>query len=102
MKNALLAVLLLAATQEKDDIDAKLKEFADTMKSAKSESEQIRAIDALAATRAFKAASKLTQVVASPCPEAVRVAAADAVGKIGDVRPGAGLMGFVSGLGPVL
>ncbi len=102
MKNALLAVLLLAATQEKDDIDAKLKEFADTMKSAKSESEQIRAIDALAATRAFKAASKLTQVVASPCPEAVRVAAADAVGKIGDVRAGAGLMGFVSGLGPVL
>lgn len=101
---ALLAVLLCcpAVVQEKDDIEARLKEFVDAMKSAKSEGEQIRAIDALAATRALKAATKLLQVVAGPYPEAVRIAAADAIGRIGDVRAGPGLMGFVSSLGPVL
>jgi hypothetical protein len=99
MKIALL-ILLLAATQ--DDIDAKLKEFADTMKSAKSDAERIKAIDALAATRSMKAASKITQVISSPYPEAVRVAAADAVGKIGDVRAGAGLQAFVGSLGSLL
>jgi hypothetical protein len=101
MKALLLSLLVLAA-QEKDDIDAKLKEFADAMKAAKSDAEQIRAIDTLAATRAFKASTKLVQVVASPYPEAVRIAAADAVGAIGDVRAGGALMGFVSSLGPVL
>jgi hypothetical protein len=99
---ALLLSFLLLATQEKDDIDAKLKEFADVMKSAKSDAEQIRAVHELAATRAFKAASKLVQVVAGPYSEAVRIAAADAVGAIGDVRAGAALMGFVGSLGPVL
>jgi hypothetical protein len=102
MKPALLVLFLLGFAQEKDDLDAKLKEFADAMKAAKSEADQIKAIDALAATRALKAASKLTQVVAGPYPEGVRVAAADAVGRIGDVRAGAGLMAFVGSLGPVL
>src|SRR6185295_1561270 len=102
MKAAILALTLLVVPQEKDDIDAKLKEFADAMKSAKSDAEQIKAIDALAATRSTKAASKLTQVVSAPYPEAVRIAAADAVGKIADVRAGPGLMAFVSSLGPVL
>src|SRR6185295_12294195 len=99
---AILLSLLLVAPQEKDDIDAKLKEFADAMKSGKSDADQIRAIHELAATRAFKAATKLVQVVAGPYPEAVRIAAADAVGSIGDVRAGSALMGFVSNLGPVL
>jgi hypothetical protein len=94
------ALLLLAPTQ--DDIDAKLKEFADTMKSSKADGDQIKAINDLAATRATKAATKLLQVVAGPYSEAVRIAAADAIGRIGDVRAGAGLMGFVSSLGPVL
>jgi hypothetical protein len=104
MKATLLALLLLSpvALQEKDDIDAKLKEFADAMKAAKSDGDQIKAIDALAATRAIKAANKLVQVVAGPYPEAVRVAAADAIGKIGDVRAGPALMNFVGSLGPVL
>jgi hypothetical protein len=102
MKAALLVLLVALAAQEKDDIDVKLKEFADAMKAAKSDGDQIKAIDALAATRAFKAATKLVQVVGGPYPEAVRVAAADAIGKIGDVRAGAGLMAFVGSLGPVL
>src|SRR5262245_4529328 len=97
---AMLAVLLMFALQ--DDIDAKLKEFADTMKSSKGDAEQIKAIHDLAATRSFKASTKLIQVVAGPYSEAVRIAAADADGKIGDVRAGPGLMGFVSNLGPVL
>lgn len=98
---ALLAALLLVASVQ-DDIDAKLKEFADTMKASKGDADQIRAINDLAATRAMKASNKLLQVVAGPYSESVRVAAADAIGRIGDVRAGGGLMGFVSSLGPVL
>src|SRR5262245_34050765 len=97
---AMLAVLLMFALQ--DDIDTKLKEFADSMKASKGDAEQIKAVNELAATRAFKASTKLLQVVAGPYSESVRIAAADAIGKIGDVRAGAGLMGFVSSLGPVL
>lgn len=100
MSAMLAALLLLAPLQE--DIEAKLKEFADTMKSAKGDAEQIRAVHELAATRAYKASTKLLQVVAGPYSEAVRIAAADAIGKIGDARAGGGLMGFVSSLGPVL
>ncbi|RPH50256.1 MAG: hypothetical protein EHM91_02240 [Planctomycetota bacterium] len=115
MKTVLLILLLLPAAlsfdsgfalaqdkQEKDDIDAKLKEFAEAMKAGKSDGEQIKAVETLAATRAIKAANKLLQVVAGPYSEAVRIAAADAIGRIGDVRAGPGLMGFVGSLGPVL
>lgn len=101
MKTALLALLLLAV-QEKDDTDARLKEFAETMKSAKSDVDRIKAIDALAATRSVKAAMKLATIVGSPYPEAVRVAAADAVGKIGDVKAGATLLAYVNTLGNLL
>ncbi len=101
MKTALLALLLLA-TQEKDDTDARLKEFADVMKTAKSDGERIKAIDTLTANRSLKAAVKLTQVVAGPYPEGVRVAAADAVGKIGDVKAGGPLLAYVNSLGNLL
>jgi hypothetical protein len=108
MKAMLAALLILAPAAwapldaRQDDIEAKLKEFADTMKASKGDAEQIKAIHDLAATRAFKAATKLLQIVAGPYSEAVRIAAADAIGKIGDVRAGSGLMGFVGNLGPVL
>ncbi|MBV8881953.1 MAG: hypothetical protein JO332_18495 [Planctomycetaceae bacterium] len=109
MKAALFAVALLGWSaaeglplQEKDDTDAKLKEFADTMKSAKSDGDRIKAVDALAATRSLKAALKLTQVVAGPWPEGVRVAAADAVGRIGDVKAGPPLLAYVNTLGNLL
>jgi hypothetical protein len=100
MKAIAAALLFLAPVQ--DDIDAKLKEFAEAMKASKADADQIKAVNDLAATRAFKASTKLLQVVAGPYAEAVRIAAADAIGRIGDVRAGAGLMGFVSSLGPVL
>ncbi len=99
MNAALLALALLFA---QDDVEAKLKEFADAMKSAKSDPERIKAIDALAATRALKAAAKLTTILSGPYPENVRVAAADAVGRIGDARAGAGLQAYVSSLGGLL
>src|SRR6516162_7057015 len=99
MRTALLALALAFA---QDDTEAKLKEFADAMKSAKSDAERIKAIDALAATRALKAATKLAGVVAGPYPEAVRVAAADAVGKIGDVKTSAALLAYVNTLGNLL
>jgi len=98
--NAALLVLVLAFAQ--DDTEAQLKEFADTMKSAKSDGERIKAIDTLAATRSLKAAQKLAGVVGSPYPEAVRIAAADAVGKIGDTRAGAPLLAYVNTLGNLL
>lgn len=99
MNAALLAVALLFL---QDDTDAKLKEFADTMKTAKSDGERIKAIDTLAATRSLKAAMKIATVVASPYPEAVRVAAADAVGRIGDVKASAPLLAYVNTLGNLL
>ncbi|HZE97825.1 MAG TPA: hypothetical protein VE981_12425 [Planctomycetota bacterium] len=101
MRIALLA-LVLALAQEKDDTDARLKEFADTMKSAKSDAERIKSIDTLAATRSLKAAMKLASVVGSPYPEPVRIAAADAVGRIGDVKAGAVLLAYVNTLGNLL
>lgn len=102
MKAALLALGLLALTQDKDDTDARLKEFADAMKSAKSDADRIKAIDALAATRSLKAALKIASVVGSPYPEPVRVAAADAVGRIGDVKAGSVLLAYVNTLGNLL
>jgi hypothetical protein len=99
MNAALLAVALLFA---QDDTDAKLKEFAEAMKSAKSDGERIKAIDTLAGTRSLKAAMKLATVVGSPYPEPVRVAAADAVGRIGDVKAGAPLLAYVNTLGNLL
>lgn len=96
---AVLGLLLLAA---QDDIEGKLKEFSDVLKSGKSDAEKIKAIEALAATRAMKAATKLAQVVATPYPEMVRIAAADAVGKIGDVRAAAPLESYVGSLGNLL
>jgi hypothetical protein len=97
---ALAALLLLGAFQ--DDIDAKLKDFAEAMKAAKSEAEQIGAIQALAATKHLKAAQKITAVLASPGPAGVRVAAADAVGKVGDPKAGPGLQAVLSSFGGLL
>jgi len=87
---------------KKDDIDAKLKEFADAMKAAKTDPERTAAIDALAATHQPRAAAKITPVIAGPFSAAVRVAAADAVGRIGDVRAGQGLQGILSSFGGLL
>ena len=102
MKAAMLALVFLVPVQEKDDTDAKLKEFAEAMKSAKADSERIKAIDTLAATRSLKAALKIASVVGSPYPETVRVAAADAVGRIGDVKAGSVLLAYVNTLGNLL
>src|SRR5579872_2017517 len=98
--NAALLFLVLSLAQ--DDTEARLQEFADTMTSAKSDAERIKAIDSLAATRSLKAALKLAGVVGSPYPEAVRIAAADAVGKIGDVKAGSPLLAYVNTLGNLL
>lgn len=90
------------AQDKNDDIDAKLKEFAEAMKTARTDPERIRAIDALAATRHSRAAAKITLVVAGPYSAAVRTAAADAVGRIGDVKAGQGLQGILSSFGGLL
>ncbi len=97
-----LMLLLLPILQVKDDLDAKLKEFADAMRTAKTDPERLAAIDALAATRHARAAAKIVQVVAGPFSAAVRTGAADAVGRIGDVKAGQGLQGILGSFGGLL
>ena len=97
-----LMFLVLPSLQAKDDIDAKLKEFADAMKTAKSDSERISAIDALASTRHSRAAAKIATVIAGPFTAAVRVAAADAVGRVGDVKAGQTLQSILGTFGGLL
>ncbi len=99
MKTA-LALLLLALPQ--DDIEAKLKDFAETMKSAKADAERLKAIETLAATRHPRAAAKLAPIAASPLADAVRVAAVDAVARIGDPKSGPVLGGLLSSFGGLL
>ncbi len=102
MKPLLLALAALAAQAKGDDLDAKLKAFAAQMKAAKSDAERVGAIDTLAATRQFKAAQKLLQAVTGPYSDTVRVAAADAVGKIGDPKAGPGLQSILASFGGLL
>ena len=97
-----LLFLLLPCVQAKDDIDAKLKEFADAMKAAKSDPERLSAIDVLAATRHPRAAAKLATVIAGPFSASVRVAAADAVGRVGDVKAGQTLQNILGTFGGLL
>ncbi|HLF92855.1 MAG TPA: HEAT repeat domain-containing protein, partial [Planctomycetota bacterium] len=95
-------LLLLPMVQVKDDLDAKLKEFADSMRTAKTDPGRLAAIDVLAATRHSRAAAKIVQVVAGPYSAAVRAGAADAVGRIGDVKAGQGLQGILGSFGGLL
>jgi hypothetical protein len=95
-------LLLLPLLQAKDDIETKLKEFADQMKAAKADPERTAAIDTLAATRHPRAAQKLLPIISGPFSDPVRVAAADAVGRIGDVKAGAGLQSVLGTFGGLL
>jgi len=96
---ALVAVTLLLM---QDDIEAKLKEFAEAMKAAKADPERVAAVQALAQTRHLKAAQKLTQLLAGAYSETVKVAAADAIGKIGDPKAGPGLQSLLGTFGALL
>ncbi|HYE99392.1 MAG TPA: HEAT repeat domain-containing protein [Planctomycetota bacterium] len=94
-----LAILLLAP---QEDVDPKLKAFAEAMKAAKTDAERIAAIGELAAVRHLKAAQKLAAVVGGPYTGAVRAAAAEGVGKIGDPKSGPGLQAILSSYGGLL
>jgi hypothetical protein len=96
----LFCALLSLAVQ--DDVDAKLREFADAMKAAKADAERHQAIEGLAATRSPRASQKLVQVAGSPYSGAVRAAAADAAGRIGDARTGPSLQAVLSSYGGLL
>ena len=99
---ATLGLAFLATLPVQEDIDARLKSFAEAMKAAKSDAERNAAIDDLAAVRHAKAAQKLTAVVAGPYSGAVRAAAADGIGKIGDPKSGPALQGVLSSYGGLL
>jgi hypothetical protein len=95
-------LLFLSPAGLQESIDSQLKTFGEAMKAAKSDAERLEAVEALASTRHPKAAAKLVTVVSSPLPPAVRAAAAEAVGRIGDSRIGAGLQGALSAFGGLL
>lgn len=94
--------LILLSLPVQEDVDARLKGFAEAMKAAKSDPERLTAIQDLSAVRHLKAAQKLIAVVAGPYSGAVRAAAADGVGRIGDPKAGAGLQGVLSSYGGLL
>lgn len=85
--SCVLALLLLAA----DEADSRVKEFAEAMKAAKGDDERVTAIRTLAKTRHLKTAQKLGQVVTGPYSDPVKVAACDAIGRIGEVKVGPAL-----------
>lgn len=98
----MIIALGLALLAGQEDVDARLKAFAEAMKAAKSDAEKTAAIGELAAVRHLKAAQKLTAVIAGPYSGAVRAAAADGVGRIGDPKAGPGLQGILSSYGGLL
>jgi hypothetical protein len=98
MLSALLAVLFVV----QDDVDARIKDFAEAMKAAKSDADRVAAIQAAGQVRALKMASKLVQVAAGPYAPEVRVAACDAVGRIGDAKSGPALQGVLNSFGGLL
>jgi HEAT repeat protein len=99
-RTLLLAALALPLPQE--DVETRLKEFAEAMKAAKADPERLAAIQTLAQTRHLKAAQKLTQLLAGPYSETVKAGAADAVGKIGDPKAGPGLQALLGTFGGLL
>ena len=99
--HALLMFALLAPGAQ-EDVDARLKSFAEAMKAAKSDPERLAAVADLSAVRHLKAAQKLIAVVAGPYSGAVRAAAADGIGRIGDPKAGPNLQGVLSSYGGLL
>jgi hypothetical protein len=95
-----LLILLLAGLQ--DDVDAKLKDFAEAMKAAKTDADRVAAIQAAGQVRSLKMAQKLVSVVGGPYTPDVRVAACDAVGRIGDAKSGPALQGVLGSFGGLL
>lgn len=84
MRFMLAALLLLAP----DEIDARIREFTDAIKASKSDGDRVGAIQAFAKTRHTKVALKLAQFSGGPFSVEVRIAAADACGRLGDPKAG--------------
>jgi hypothetical protein len=98
MTTALIALLCVL----QDDVDAKLKDFAEAMKAAKTDADRVAAVQAAGQVRSLKMAQKLVGVAAGPYSDAVRVAACDAVGRIGDPKSGPALQGVLNSFGGLL
>jgi hypothetical protein len=96
MSRILLALALLALSAPQDDVDAKIKAFTEAMKGLKTDAERKDSIDTLAKTRHLKAAQKLVTVIAGPYSDDVKIAAADAVGRIGEPKAGPALQSVLN------
>jgi len=99
---ALLLPLLALAPALQDEADARIREFTEAMKAARSDDDRVAAVRALAKTRQTKVAQKLTQIVAGPYSDDVKTAAADAIGRIGDPRVGPSLVATLNTYGMLL
>ena len=95
-------LLLALSCLVQDDVDARLKEFAEAMKAAKADADRVAAVQAAGQVRALKMAQKLLAVAAGPWSDVVRVAACDAIGRIGDPKIGPGLQGVLNSFGGLL
>ena len=92
MTSVLFALLVVSSP---DIVDDRLRQFTKDFKAASSIDERIAAIDALSRVRDARAAKKLAQIAGLPFPTEIRVAAADAVGRIGDPKVGPVLQGVL-------
>ncbi len=93
---------LVALAPAADDADARVKELTEAMKAARSDADRVAAVRAAARTRHVKVAQKLIQIVAGPYSDEVKIAAADAIGKIGDPRVGPALTAALNSYGMLL
>jgi hypothetical protein len=101
MRFILLAALALPPALQ-DEADARIKEFTEAMKASKSDADRVAAIRTFSRTRHLKTSQKLTQVVAGPYADDVKIAAADAIGRIGDPRIGPSLTSILNTYGMLL
>jgi len=101
MRTLCLTLLALAPVLQ-DDAEARIREFTEAMKAAKSDADRVAAVRAAGRSRHYKVAQKLTQVVAGPYADEVRIAAADEIGRIGDPRVGPSLTATLNTYGMLL
>ena len=85
---ALVLTALILTVFAAGDVEDRVKEFVAAMKSAGTPSAQVDVIKKLSRTRHIKCAQKLAQTALSPYAPEVRVAAANAVGKLGHPKAG--------------
>lgn len=97
-----LFLLALLCGGVQDDLEARLKDFAEAMKTAKTDADRVAAVQAASQARSLRMAQKLVSVAGGPYSDVVRVAACAAIGRIGDPKAGPALQGVLNSFGGLL